>query len=81
MKNTPKLTLASRVRDLYANPVGHDALAKVLMQLGLSEAVLKNPVVGGMTLRRLAALASAKLQPDFWMSLLRLVMIANRRRD
>lgn len=73
MKNTPKLTLASRVRDLYANPVGHDALAKVLMQLGLSEAVIKNPVVGGMTLRRLAALASAKLKPDFWMSLLRLV--------
>lgn len=72
-KNPARITLDSRVADLYANPVGHDALAKVLMQLNLSDSLLTNPLVAGMKLKRLAALTYKQLGPDFWMALLKLV--------
>ena len=39
------LTLNSKVGDLYKTPVGHDTLAKVLMQLGLSEKLITNGLV------------------------------------
>ena len=32
-----KLTLDSHVKDLYQTVIGHDALAKVLLQLNISE--------------------------------------------
>ena len=35
-KNT-RLTYDSSIGELYRNPVGHDALARVLLQLGLPE--------------------------------------------
>ena len=73
MKKPAKITLDSRVRELYANPVGHDALAKVLMQLGMNESMLTNPMVANLKLKRLAAIAYNKIGPDFWMALLKLI--------
>ena len=43
-----KLTLDSKISELYKNPVGHDTLSKVLLQLGLPESTLTNPVVANM---------------------------------
>lgn len=67
------LTYDSTVGELYDNPVGHDALAKVLLQLGLPEKVLTNRVISGLTLRTIARLAKGKLGMDFFDSLLGLV--------
>ena len=43
-----KLTLESKVKDLYETVIGHDALAKVLLQLNISEKAITNPIVGSL---------------------------------
>lgn len=67
------LTLDSTIGRLYENPVGHDALAKVLLQLGLSEKMITNPVISNLKLRTVARLTGKKLGPDFYDALLLLV--------
>ena len=68
-----KLTLESKIGELYRSPVGHDALAKVLLQIGLPEKVITNPVVAGMKLKTVAGMTKKKLGTDFYEALLRLV--------
>lgn len=68
-----KLTLESKIGELYRNPVGHDALAKVLLQIGLPEKVITNPVVSGMKLKTVAGMTKKKLGTDFYEALLQLV--------
>ena len=73
-----KLTYDSRIKDLYQNPVGHDALARALLQLGLPEQTVTNPVIANLKLRTAAGLAKKKLGTDFFDALLHLV---NLERD
>ena len=68
-----QLTLESRVKDLYQSPIGHDALAKVLLQLNLSEKLITNPLVGSLKLKTLAQLTQKQLGSDFFDALLHLV--------
>ena len=68
-----KLTIQSKIKELYATPVGHDTLAKVLMQLGISEKAITNPVVGNLKLKTLAALAEKPLGEGFFEALLHLI--------
>ena len=70
-----KLTLESRVKDLYQNPVGHDALYKVLMQLNVSEKWITNPLVGNLKLKMIAKLTQKQLGSSFFDALLHLVNI------
>ena len=51
------LTYDSTIGELYDNPVGHDALARVLLQLGLPERLITNQAVANLKLRTLANLA------------------------
>ena len=54
MKNKNKtVTLNSKIGELYATPVGHDTIAKVLMQLGIPETAVTNPVVSNLKLKPL----------------------------
>ena len=53
-----KLTLDSQVKDLYETVIGHDALAKVLLQLNISEKAITNPLVGSLKLKTLASLTT-----------------------
>ena len=73
MNENKQLTLKSKVGELYATPVGHDTIAKVLMQLGLSEKVITNGLVSNLKLKTLAALTKSKLGEGFFEALLRLV--------
>ena len=73
MNANKQLTLNSKVRELYATPVGHDTIAKVLMQLGLSEKIITNGIVSNLKLKTLATLTKAKLGEGFFDSLLTLV--------
>ena len=68
-----KLTLDNKIKDLYATPVGHDTLAKVLLQLNIPESAITNPVVGNLKLRNLASITKKQLGPDFFKALLHLV--------
>ena len=73
MNQTKKLTLNSKIGELYATPVGHDTLAKVLMQVGLSEKVLTNGIVSNLKLKTVAGLAGKALGGDIFGDLLHLV--------
>ncbi len=67
------LTYDSTVGELYENPVGHDALARVLLQMGLPEKTITNKAVSGLKLRTLANLTRRQLGMDFFDALLELV--------
>lgn len=72
------LTLDSRIKELYRTPVGHDALAKVLLQLGLPESLLTGGLIANLKLRTVARLAgkmpgTVNFTADFFEALLHLV--------
>ena len=67
------LTYDSSIGELYRNPVGHDAFAKVILQLGLPEQVITNPIISNVKLRTIANLAEKSLGKDFFDALLELV--------
>ena len=67
------LTLESRVGDLYATPVGHDALAKVLLQVGVPEKAITNGIVSNLKLKTIAKLTKKQLGEDFFDAMLHLV--------
>lgn len=63
----------STIREIYANPVGHDVIAKLLLQLGKSEKLIANPLVGSMKLSTLERLGGKKLQGGFMDTLIELL--------
>lgn len=67
------LTMRSRIKDVYANPIGHDALAQLLRQVGVGEAWITNPIVGNLRLRMVALLAKKFVPGDFFDALLTLL--------
>ncbi len=73
MSENKKLTMESTIGELFANPVGHDALAKVLMQLNVSQSWLLNPVVSKLKLKTISSIAKGKVDQDFFETLLHLV--------
>lgn len=74
MKETlQKVSMDSKIGELYATPIGHDTIYKVLLQLGLSEKMILNPVVANLKLRTLANLTKKKLGQGFFETLLHLI--------
>lgn len=73
MNVNKELTLNSKIGELYASPVGHDTLAKVLLQLGIPEKAITNPLVSNLRLKHLAKIAKKPLGEDFFDTLLHLV--------
>ena len=67
------LTNNSRIRDIYAHPVGRDVLRKVLLQLGRSDTIIRNPLVGSLKLKLLPKLTKGKVNDAFIMTLLELL--------
>ena len=43
-----KITRQSKIGELYATTVGHDALEKVLMQLNVPTSAITNPIVSNI---------------------------------
>ncbi len=52
-----KITENSKLSEVWATPVGHDVFAKILMQMGISEKVIKAPVVRSLKLGKIMRLA------------------------
>lgn len=67
------ITMDSKIRDVYNNPIGHDIIYKVLLQLGINEKMLTNPIVGNMKLKSLSKITKGKLGPGFYDALLTLL--------
>lgn len=68
-----KITIKSSLKDVYAHPVGHDALKKILMQIGLGDNALTNPVAGAFSLQTVAKLSGKFLDEGFWNTFLQLL--------
>lgn len=73
--STKKITMDSKIGELYASPIGHDALYKVLLQLGIPEKVILNPVVSNLKLKAIASLTKKQLGQGFFDTVLNLVNI------
>ena len=68
-----KITLDNTLKELYETPIGHDTLGKVLMQIGISDGMIKKGPIGNRKLRTIARLTGKILGPGFWETLLNLV--------
>ena len=67
------LTMKSKIKEVYSNPIGHDAIAQLLRQLGVGEGWITNPVIGNLRLRTLAFLSRFTVPQDFFDALLTLL--------
>ena len=68
-----KITLDNTLKELYETPIGHDTLGKVLMQIGISDGMIKKGPIGKQRLRTIARLTGKALGTGFWETLLKLV--------
>ncbi len=68
-----ELTKNSRIKEIYANPIGHDVIYKILLQMGKSEKLIDNPLIGNMKLGTLCRLAKGVLGEGFIDTLLELL--------
>ena len=63
----------SRIRDVYANPVGKDIIRRLLLQTGKGEGLVLNPVVGRLKLKTLVRLSGGRINKGFIDTLLTLL--------
>ncbi len=68
-----KLDLNSKIKEVYANPIGHDVIDKLLLQLNKKEKLITNPIVGNLKLKTAAGLTKKLLGQDFFTTLLTLL--------
>jgi oligo-1,6-glucosidase len=68
-----KLDYRSRIREIYENPIGHDIIYKLLLQLNKKEAWITNPVTGNLRLKTAAKLTGKLLGAGFFETLLELL--------
>lgn len=68
--NNGELTVKSRIREVYAHSVGRDVIRKILLQLGRSERVISNPIVGNIRLKTLPKLTRGMVDDKFLDTLL-----------
>lgn len=73
-----EVTMESRIKDVWNTPVGHDILAKILLQLGVKETWITNPAVSSLKLKTLVKPASKILDDAFWPAFLHLI---NQEKD
>ncbi len=68
-----KMTMESKLSEVYATPIGKDTIGKVLMQLGLSDKLITNRVVGNMKLSTLSKMAGGQVEQSFFDAILNLL--------
>lgn len=64
---------ASKIKDVYNSPIGHDIIARILLQLGKSEKLITNPLVGNLTLGMVEKLLKKQLGEEFFDAVLKLL--------
>jgi oligo-1,6-glucosidase len=68
-----RLDLKSKIKEVYANPVGHDILYKLLLQMNKKETFIKNPVIGNLRVKTAKRLTKKQLGEDFFETFLELL--------
>lgn len=68
-----KLNYNSKVKDVYANPIGHDVLYKLLLQMNKSDKLITNPIVKNLRLKTVANLSKKFLGLEFFDTFLELL--------
>ena len=71
------ITDNSTLNEIYNTAIGHDALAKVFMQIGVSDNIMK--IIGCIKLKNLRTLTKIKVEPEFYQTLIDLVNIEQER--
>jgi oligo-1,6-glucosidase len=59
------LTKESRIRNVYNNPVGRDIIRKILLQMGRSDRIINNPIVGSLRLKAIPRLTMGYMDQEF----------------
>jgi len=67
------LNLQSKVKEVYANPIGQDIINKLLLQMGKSPVWITNPVVGNLRLGTVKKLVKNVLDEGFFDTFLALL--------
>ncbi len=67
------LTKESRIKDVYANPIGRDIIDRVLLQMNVSKKAVTNPIIGNIKLKVLPKLPKLQLDEGFVDTLLTLL--------
>lgn len=73
MTEAGMLSARSRIRDVYAHPLGRDIVDKLLMQLGRSTRWVDNPLVGSIRLGMLERLSGRRIDRAFIETLIELL--------
>jgi oligo-1,6-glucosidase len=68
-----KLDMSSKIKDIYQNPIGHDILYKLLLQMNKKEILITNPLIRNLSLKTVATLTKATLGMEFFDTLLKLL--------
>lgn len=68
-----EITMKSSLREVYAHPVGHDILKKILLQAGMQDKLLSNRLTGSLSLQALSVLTKKMLDESFWQTFLHLL--------
>lgn len=58
---TKKITLDSKIKELYEHPVGHDLIKRILMAYHKKDILITNPIVGNMKLKIFSSYAKKNL--------------------
>lgn len=61
-----ELSLHSKIKEVYANPIGRDILKRLLLQMNNKESLLTNQVVSNLKLKTLARLTKKVLGEEFF---------------
>ncbi|MBZ9687495.1 alpha-glucosidase [Clostridium estertheticum] len=75
--NSLKYTSNSRIKELLQSPIGHDIIAKILLQMGKSMTLVNNPIIRNIRLKQLSLLAPKIVNNDFISTLLTLLNSEN----
>ena len=67
------ITMESRIGEVYATTVGHDAFYKMLLQLNIPEKVVLNPIVSRLKLSTIAKLANRWIKQDAFEAIVQLI--------
>jgi oligo-1,6-glucosidase len=63
----------SKIKEIYANPVGHDVISKLLLQTGKKKSLVTNPLVGNLKLKTVERFLKKKVGTDFFDAVLELL--------
>ena len=63
----------SRIKDVWENPIGHDVIKRLLLQLGKGEGIITNRFVGNLKLKTVEKLLKKKVGCGFFDSILTLL--------